>query len=189
MPQTAQQLVQLHMETATEFVASEFGNYFKEIVPLAVKSQHIRFDSPLEELFYLWWIAMQVIQQNVLASLGIEGTWLRHHHIVHLENETYEVDFAFSYGGRYSRQPWTPIAIEVDGHEFHERTRAQVARRDQRDRALQAAGWKVFHFSYAEFMASPLRCVTEVYDFAYEQLLPHGGIDAAMGRVPESVET
>lgn len=64
---------------------------------------------------------------------------------------------------------WTPLAVELDGHDFHERTREQVALRDRRDRDLQAAGWKVFHFSFAEFTKRPMDCVAEVLVYARKQ--------------------
>jgi len=76
---------------------------------------------------------------------------------------------------------WKPIAIEVDGHAFHERTREQVERRNERDRALQQAGWTVFHFSFTEMSARPEACILEVFDFAHKQLMEC--LEAANARV------
>jgi very-short-patch-repair endonuclease len=56
----------------------------------------------------------------------------------------------------------TRFAIELDGHEFHEKTREQVARRNERDRILIAAGWQVIRFSGSEFNRDPLQCIFEV---------------------------
>ncbi len=61
------------------------------------------------------------------------------------------------------------IAVEIDGHDFHERTKGQVEDRNRRDRDLQAAGWKVFHFSGAEVYRSPEKCVREVMEYAAGQ--------------------
>jgi hypothetical protein len=60
------------------------------------------------------------------------------------------------------------IAVELDGHQFHERTPEQVVERNSRDRDLQRAGWTVFHFSYREFDREPQRCVSEVRAMANE---------------------
>lgn len=45
-----------------------------------------------------------------------------------------------------------PLAIEVDGHDFHERTRAQAQRDKLRDRWLQARGWRVLRFTGSEII-------------------------------------
>lgn len=58
------------------------------------------------------------------------------------------------------------VAVELDGHEFHERTKAQVASRNTRDADLQMAGWTVFHFSGSEVVRDPLTCAQRVFDFA-----------------------
>lgn len=54
------------------------------------------------------------------------------------------------------------VAIEVDGHDFHERTKEQAARDKARDRALQADGWKVLRFTGSEVWNDPHRCALEV---------------------------
>lgn len=65
--------------------------------------------------------------------------------------------------------PYHPlIAIEFDGHAFHEKTAAQVTSRNQRDRDLSDAGWTVWHFSGSEFNRDPKHLVeSEIYDRAH----------------------
>jgi len=58
--------------------------------------------------------------------------------------------------------------VEVDGHEWHERTRQQVNHRNRRDRDLQDAGWRLFHFAGGEVVKQPDRCVAEVLRVAYQ---------------------
>jgi very-short-patch-repair endonuclease len=60
------------------------------------------------------------------------------------------------------------IVIELDGHEFHEKTKEQVTYRNARDRYLQMAGWKVFHVSGSEFYRDPFGAVADVHDHAIE---------------------
>lgn len=57
----------------------------------------------------------------------------------------------------------TRIAVECDGHDFHEKTKEQVRRDKRRDRALTAAGYIPVHFAGSEIVASPYRCVKEVF--------------------------
>lgn len=47
------------------------------------------------------------------------------------------------------------VAVELDGHEFHERTKDQAGRDKRRDRALVSKGWTVIRFTGAEVVRSP----------------------------------
>lgn len=53
------------------------------------------------------------------------------------------------------------IAIECDGHDFHERTKEQAQRDKQRDRNLQKAGVKVYRFTGSEIWQTDGQCVLD----------------------------
>ena len=55
-----------------------------------------------------------------------------------------------------------PLVVEVDGHEFHERTRFQAARDRQRDRAMIAEGFRVIRFTGQEVYRAAEACAQEV---------------------------
>lgn len=129
-------------------------------------------ESPIERLF--------------LASLLNDGwyrpkqeIWSRHYetlrvitgdrHIWIFTNETpdyvilapqlatsgYRIDFALvAWGEQY--------AIELDGHDFHERTKEQAQRDKSRDRALTAAGWKMVRFTGSEVYRNARGCLEEL---------------------------
>jgi len=157
-------IVQAHLSAATEYVAVTASKRYREGTVGAMRYiPSFRFDSPLEVLFWLWWCAYEY-KLDSLFCLNPQAE-------VSLSGQQYRVDFLIEpsdYELAASRH-WTPIAVELDGHAFHERTPEQVARRDSRDRALQSAGWRVFHFSFNEFTAAPVDCVREVYGFALGQ--------------------
>ena len=50
------------------------------------------------------------------------------------------------------------IAVEIDGHEWHERTKAQARRDKSRDRAIQRLGCEVFRFTGSEVRGAPSTC-------------------------------
>lgn len=78
-------------------------------------------------------------------------------------NKTYFVDFSIvliSKDGTYS----TTYAIECDGHDFHEKTKEQVAHDKQRERILLNHFNKVIRFSGSEIYNNANRCVQEVLD-------------------------
>ena len=127
-------------------------------------------ESPLEAVFAAWWTALADTEREVM------GPCLMPQYEVALGDTVYRVDFSVGTGNldllmdaHYVGLQWPCLAVELDGHEFHERTKDQVARRDARDRALHRDGWSLFHYSGSELYAAPLRCVREAYDFATTQ--------------------
>jgi very-short-patch-repair endonuclease len=71
----------------------------------------------------------------------------------------YRVDFAMNVRGA---QPPYWLVIECDGHDFHEKTKAQAARDKKRDRELQARGLRVFRFTGSEIWRAPHLCAIEI---------------------------
>lgn len=135
-------------------------------------SEPLEFDSALEAAFWCWWIALS--QVDIFAEKEL---YLRRHVEVVAADQRYVIDFVVQHQDRtgplcsretlsYLLDHWPLIGIELDGHTFHEKTLEQVTYRNQRDRALQQAGWHVFHFSFSEFNNDPENCLYEVIEFA-----------------------
>lgn len=61
------------------------------------------------------------------------------------------------------------VAIECDGHEFHEKTKEQAARDKARDRELISSGYTVLRFSGSEIWADPLGCAHQALGIAKQQ--------------------
>ncbi|HEY3315206.1 MAG TPA: DUF559 domain-containing protein [Bacillota bacterium] len=73
------------------------------------------------------------------------------------QHGTYRVDFWMTFAD--GKGP--SLAIECDGHDFHERTKEQAARDRQRDRHLLEAGHHVLHFTGSEIWKDPQGCASE----------------------------
>jgi len=126
-------------------------------------------ESPIEVVFKLWW---EVVSR---ADWWTPWDWcqLNPQVTVKLETSSYRLDFQVACGDlgtqeiarRYRIAP-PLIGVELDGHDFHERTKEQVTLRNKRDRDLQAAGWKVFHFSGSELLHEPLLSAYSVWDYS-----------------------
>jgi very-short-patch-repair endonuclease len=52
--------------------------------------------------------------------------------------------------------------VEVDGHDFHERTKEQAARDKKRDRWFQSEGYSVLRFTGSEVFRDPIDCARQV---------------------------
>lgn len=77
-----------------------------------------------------------------------------------LQVDQYRVDVAIERVDGQRREPF--LVIELDGHDFHERTKEQAQRDKSRDRKLQALGWKVLRFTGSEVYRDPAACCLEV---------------------------
>lgn len=123
-------------------------------------------ESPLEFAFAACW--------SMVSTFPPVGTLGPHAFVLDSQwpEGKYRVDFRVAlnpvkYGTElFRRFKW--IAVELDGHEFHEKTKAQVTKRNQRDRDLVAAGWTILRFSGSEFYRDPLGVVDEVWCRAYQ---------------------
>jgi very-short-patch-repair endonuclease len=60
------------------------------------------------------------------------------------------VDFAIFVKGIAKEE--IKIVVECDGHDFHEKTKGQVARDKSRVRDLEIAGWRVLRFPGSGYM-------------------------------------
>lgn len=75
------------------------------------------------------------------------------------EINKYRVDFLISC---YCDDAVRHIAIECDGHDFHDKTKAQAARDKSRDRAITAHGVSVLRFTGSEIFRDPMKVGTEI---------------------------
>lgn len=58
------------------------------------------------------------------------------------------------------------VAIELDGHEFHERTKAQAQRDKSRDRFFVESGRQVIRFTGSEVWKNPTACAAQALRIA-----------------------
>lgn len=126
-------------------------------------------DSPIEAqlltattfIYHLWGEALVVGPKGgVLDSSFYEV--LAHPYttliIPQFSIQDFRVDFAL-----FNRaEPGVKIAVECDGHDFHERTKTQAQRDKSRDRQIQAVGFKVLRFTGSEIYRKPIDCAREI---------------------------
>lgn len=91
-------------------------------------------------------------------------------HEIDLDGRTVRPDFSFLTMGivTHGAPPMicARIAVELDGHNWHERSKEQAKADKSRDRALAAAGWHVLRFTGSEIYEDPARCVVECLSVA-----------------------
>jgi len=148
-------------------------------------------ESPIEQLFlaqmlasgwgvhnpHLSWYAMHDIPQSMELS---SGPWVMTEFEaacivvcqlpVRFGPLSFRVDFAFL--GRDSAKMPVRVAVELDGHDFHERTKEQASKDRRRDRAFAASGWDVLRFTGSDVYRDPLAVLDEIVTFTNRQCWP-----------------
>lgn len=128
-----------------------------------------RCESPIEQLFAIrifglprveWQHGYYGAEEDPFAGDGDVLFYCQYP--VEVDRKRYRLDFAAIGNGH-------KVAIEVDGHEFHERTKAQAKRDKSRDRALTLAGWKVLRFTGSEVWAGADDCAWQVLRALYPE--------------------
>jgi len=105
--------------------------------------------TPIEHMMYLR--LMQVKFGSVVAEPEIALDVFPQYSI-----GKYRVDFMVFYNATRK------LVIECDGHDFHEKTKDKVAADKQRDRFLQAKGYKVLRYSGSEIVKGNLDIYSDV---------------------------
>lgn len=166
-------LTQEQVAKAAAWLADQSRTRFTEELQNQIADRLL--ESPLEATFLAWWEAVDRLEAAG-SDISVRLSLLNQHR-VKVGDREYRADFVisvgdtdFSYEAHVAGYHYPLILVELDGHDYHERTKAQVIDRDQRDRALLAAGWRIFHFSGSELVRNPERCVREVRDLAEEAL-------------------
>ena len=80
----------------------------------------------------------------------------------------YRVDFIVGVNANYNATSY--VIVECDGHEFHERTKAQAQRDKARDRYLTGRGYRILRFTGSEIYRDPEAIWNEIISIA----LGHG---------------
>ena len=74
----------------------------------------------------------------------------------------YRVDFAMIVRPAFDPRPSLQVAIECDGHEFHDATKEAAARDKRRANDLQIAGWRLMRFSGRQIHENAAGCAEQV---------------------------
>lgn len=94
-----------------------------------------------------------------------------------VEVGNYRVDFLYSINGPDGTNK--RLVIEVDGHDFHERTKEQAARDKARDRWMNGQRIEVIRFTGSEVWANPIDCGDQILD---RMLILHTGLSRKEAR-------
>jgi very-short-patch-repair endonuclease len=139
-----------------DFFKKRIANEF-ELSIIETINQH-EITSPIEQIFLIYWKYYQIEFTH--------GLQLQPQTSVSTHKGTYTVDFIVERSSGQSAR----VAIELDGHEFHERTKAQAANDKSRERAIVTTGLPVLRFTGSEVFNNPRHVMDEVISYFIKNL-------------------
>jgi hypothetical protein len=176
-------------KTAADFRSeyqSDLVRYFDELTKVVAET----VESPIEELM-IWSLLWQSAGSQYLVAFGsashlpggdpdhrgvtlLDNTgaasWERDFHLqpmVRVGESRYRLDIAMELRSGEWPRAQVFVAVECDGHDFHEKTKEQAERDKRRDRDLQSIGWAIARFTGSEIVRDPIRAGRDVATLAY----------------------
>lgn len=129
-------------------------------------------DSPIENVLFLalsaWFHAhggeLYFRRMGCVKNYDKDDPWLFWD--AQFQISSYRVDFIFCTEEQDGKPVGKALVVECDGHEFHERTKAQAAADRARDRALQELGHTIYRFTGSEIYRDPMKCAEQILRWA-----------------------
>lgn len=155
-----------------ETQAREFAENRADVIWDQWDEAKVLCESPIERrLLAALMNAPEVLEGSIYASVGPlpdlgnvqrHGVQIIPQHVV----GRYRIDLAVIWWRSSVGQ--IRLAVECDGHDFHEKTKDQARRDKLRDRELLTAGWPVMRFTGSEIFTDAARCASDVGNALFE---------------------
>jgi len=132
-------------------------NYLSSFI-VSTNPQYI-IESPIEKYLFIQIIRLAIAENNKLIVSPFNGIFPQAKVTIN-DDLFYMVDFVFHTHAKHK------IAVELDGKDFHEKTKDQAQADKEKDRNLQQAGYFVARFTGAEVYAGPKEILFKIMDIA-----------------------
>jgi very-short-patch-repair endonuclease len=133
-------------------VARDYERSVKETINLH------RIISPIEQIFLMEWKYSKAEERFNVKIIPREK--------INTTGGTFEIDFLIKSSDDQTK---LKLAIELDGHEFHEKTKEQVIKDKRKERAIISSGFPILRFSGAEIVRNVRACIEEIISYLEKQ--------------------
>lgn len=174
IPENVRRLMESKAEAIANGEYSSFICEFEEQLD-QLEAANTPMLSPVEQIFLIQWMFER---RNALKE-GPSDRFDLHPQYQGLSTGRYRIDFVVSfttgvmdsqqdsvYAGKEEKIIYAVdepmLGIEIDGHDFHEKTKEQARRDKERERFLVGNGWKILRFTGSEVFNDAASCVSEV---------------------------
>ena len=121
-------------------------------------------ESPIEQIF-------KTAFDLYMDLTGKEYIFLFSQKEIKVNDKKYIVDFYFEedeYVNKFNTDK--KIIIECDGYEFHQKTKEQVQKDNEREYNLKMAGYEILRFSGTQIYNNPFKCAEDTYNYIIKRI-------------------
>lgn len=133
------------------------GRYIQDILSHVALGN---YKSPIEEMFA---VCLEIKLSEIRDQFFYELFEFTVQEKINVNDKTYYADFYFNSSDKcfVKAEKDIKLIVECDGHEFHEKTKEQVERGNERDLNLRMNGYDIIHFSGSQIYKNPKKCVSD----------------------------
>ena len=118
--------------------------------------------SPIEQIFYVCCCQGRYALRHITKEHF--WFWAVPQAEVSANGKTYYIDFMCNLQTDDGKQG-ASVCVECDGHIWHEKTKKQVIKDNERDYNLKMAGYDILHFSGSEIFNNGTQCAIKVFQY------------------------
>ena len=155
---------EIYMENIYDLVIDEEYTDLRILVDIIGFPEYC--ESPIEQIL---WLTL-----NLYALKFNKKYVFEEQAEIEANGKSYRIDFLYQEDYEEDIEHPFRLAIECDGHDYHEKTKEQVIKRNKRDMDLKMAGYDVLHYSGSQIFKKPMGCVIDIFDYITKQLKEKG---------------
>jgi len=167
--------VQDFLSEKSKEIASEFYEWtITELKMYATEFEHPML-SPIEQLFFIEWFSRDYrVHTKEENRFGLTpqfqdestGKYIIDFKISFIDY-IINTDLQYKFSEKALMQIEEPkLGVELDSHQWHEKTKEQAQRDKERERFLIKNGWKLLRFTGREVYKNPEKCLNELETIA-----------------------
>jgi very-short-patch-repair endonuclease len=144
---------------ALQYIAEQKNDYITDFVMLW-QDNYECCQSPIEKMLFLAFNTVRLLRFEELPN-DYEGLFFIPQYEVVAGDKQYRADFYIELEDCTKKG----LVVECDGHEFHQKTKQQVCRDNEREFAIKKCGYDVLRFSGSQIYNEPFKCANDVFDY------------------------
>lgn len=116
-------------------------------------------ESPIEKILYIALIK-EIKKTNYYWYIDAQTE-------IECDEKTYRADFTIEYDEicNNNLDENFKLDIECDGYEFHQKTKEQVRKDNEREYNLKTSGWDILRFSGSQIYNEPTKCAKDILKY------------------------
>lgn len=145
---------------AIEYTAIHYVDDLQRII-MQWNDDYNSCKSPIEKIFFLSFNLVSTIRDKELPKNYVVLSVYPQYEI-ETKDKKFIVDFNVFLE---CEDCYKELIVECDGHDFHEKTKKQVAHDNEREYAIKMSGYDILRFSGSQIYNNPFKVANDVFDY------------------------